>query len=468
VFDYLTVDDRRQRRMIRPDDWVKGQQLNLWEARRMTTGVHQGEVEHKYDYAARIAETPAYGWSSSKHDIGVWIVNPSVEYVNSSPVKIELTGHIDIKPSLPANPTLLLPWQSRHYGGRDVQIQANETWRKIVGPFLFYCNGGGSHQAMWSDAMERAAKERTAWPYAWAEAPGYERAQQRGSVRGRLLVQDPQAPDARAAGAWVGLAEPPYSAQFERGGPITIDWQTDGKRYQYWARADATGRFAIPHARAGVYMLHAFTDGVLGDFSRADVRVEAGKATDLGPLTWTPVRYGRQLWEIGIPNRSAEEFRHGDHYWQWGLYNLYPEEFPRDVDFIVGKSDWRRDWNYCQPPRPDGKGDWKDTTWRIRFEMDHASHGAATLRLAICGARGGPVDAAVNGHSIGSTGELPESGVMHRDGIRSVALTERNLTFDAALLRPGTNILELTKHVRTWTDGVLYDYLRLELEQRTP
>ena len=84
---------------------------------------------------------------------------------------------------------------------------------------------------------------------------------------------------------------------------------------------------------------------------------------------------------------------------------------------------------------------------------------------AICGARGGPVDVALNGQPIGSTGELPESGVMHRDGIRATALIERNLKFDAAFLKPGTNVIALTKHVRTWTDGVLYDYLRLELEE---
>jgi rhamnogalacturonan endolyase len=96
--------------------------------------------------------------------------------------------------------------------------------------------------------------------------------------------------------------------------------------------------------------------------------------------------------------------------------------------------------------------------------MDRASRGTVTLRLAICGARGGPVDVTLNGQSIGTTGELPESGVMHRDGIRSDSLTERNLKFDAALLKPGENVLELTKHVRTWTDGVLYDYLRLELD----
>lgn len=466
VFDFLSVDSRRQRLMASPEDWVKGTQLNLWEARRLNTGVRKGEVEHKYDYNVLFSETPAWGWSGTQRGVGLFIVNPSIEYLNGSPVMTDYVGHLDVKSSLPADPTLLFIWHSPHYGGRGIQIKEGERWRKIVGPFLIYCNGGGNPEARWKDALARAAQEQKAWPYAWADAPGYEHAGQRGGARGRLAVHDPQATTANAAGAWVGLAAPPYPAEFGKSGPITIDWQTDGKHYQYWTRADAAGRFTIANARPGVYTLYAFADGVLGDFSRADVHVEAGQTKELGEMTWTPVRYGRQLWEIGIPNRSAEEFRHGDHYWQWGLYHLYPEEFPNDVDFVIGKSDWRRDWNYVQPPRPDGKDRWKNTTWRIRFNRDKVVQGAATLRLAICGARGGPVDAALNGRSIGSTGELPESGVMHRDGIRSDSLVERDLTFDAALLKPGENVIELTKHVRTWTDGVLYDYLRLELDEK--
>lgn len=74
----------------------------------------------------------------------------------------------------------------------------------------------------------------------------------------------------------------------------------------------------------------------------------------------------------------------------------------------------------------------------------------------------------LNGHPIGSTGELPESGVMHRDGIRSASLIERNLKFDASMLKKGENSIELTKQARTWTDGVLYDYLRLELDAERP
>jgi hypothetical protein len=108
----------------------------------------------------------------------------------------------------------------------------------------------------------------------------------------------------------------------------------------------------------------------------------------------------------------------------------------------------------------------EEHTWRIRFNMDQDLKGTATLRLAICVARGGPVDVGANGRSIGGTGELFESGVMHRDGIRADSLTERNLKFDASLLKAGENVISLTKHVHAWTDGVLYDYIRLELEEK--
>ena len=254
--------------------------------------------------------------------------------------------------------------------------------------------------------------------------------------------------------------------QLGRGGPITIDWQTDGKHYQYWARADAAGRFTIPNARPGAYTLYAFTDGVLGEFSRADVRVEAGKTTELGemggPRCAMAGNSGRSASPIAAPRNSATATITGS----GGCTTSIPRSFPTtwissSARATVGMtgitSSLRAPTARAAGRTPPGGS---ASTWTRR------PTGTATLRLAICGARGGPVDAAVNGHSIGGTGELPESGVMHRDGIRSDALTERNLKFDAALLKPGENIIELTKHVRAWTDGVLYDYLRLELEEK--
>ncbi len=53
---------------------------------------------------------------------------------------------------------------------------------------------------------------------------------------------------------------------------------------------------------------------------------------------------------------------------------------------------------------------------------------------------------------------------MHRDGIRGY-WEEKDVAFDASLLKAGTNVLKLTNPGRNWTEGVLYDYLRLELDE---
>lgn len=45
IFDFLTIDAHRRRHMPTPADWEQGTPLNLKEARRMTTGIHVGEVE---------------------------------------------------------------------------------------------------------------------------------------------------------------------------------------------------------------------------------------------------------------------------------------------------------------------------------------------------------------------------------------------------------------------------------------
>ena len=378
------------------------------------------------------------------------------------PTRVDYGGHVDLKDSPSANPTLLFEWHSYHFGGVALSIDQQDDWTKVVGPFLIYCDSAPTTDAMWHNALDRAAVEKAAWPYAWAKAPGYANAAERGGVSGRLLVQDPQAPSATAANAWVGLAAPPYTATDQANKPFEVTWQTDGKHYEYWNHADKDGAFTVGNARPGKYTLYAFDSGILGEYSRADVTVAAGKTLDLGTLTWVPVRYGRQVWEIGTPDRSAEEFRHGDHYWQWGLYNLYPQEFPHDVNYIIGQSNPRQDWNYVQPPHIDANGKATGTTWRVTFDLADVKPGKATLRLAICGSHNSQVDVTVNGQPAGTTGPLPSSGVMHRDGIRAIE-TERDIPFDTALLVKGRNVLELTTHARAWTDGVLYDYVRLEI-----
>jgi rhamnogalacturonan endolyase len=469
IFDFMTVDANRRKVMPRPEDWAKGTQLNMKEVRRLNTGIYKGEVEHKYDYSAVQFDTPAWGWSSTEHHVGLWFVNPSIEYLSGGATKVELTAHLDGSDANTGEdsggaPTVLNYWRGSHYGGSSRVVAQGESWTKVIGPFLIYCNSAPNHDEMWKDALSKAAKETSAWPFDWVNGVSYPHKNERGSVSGKLVLNDPQAPDIKMTNLLVGLSAPDYTVRDQKGSEQIVDWQQDAKNYEFWTRGDQSGNFEISAVRPGKYTLHAIAKGVLGEFAKTDITVEPGKPLNLGSLKWQPVRYGRQVWEIGIPNRTAEEFRHGDHYWQWGLYNDYPKEFPNDVNFIIGKSDWRRDWNYVQPPRIDGTKV-TPTTWAITFDLPKAAQGKAILRLAIAGSRvSHGIEVTVNDKSAGNTGPLPDTGVMHRDGIRGYWV-ERDVTFDAALLKPGTNVIKLHVPSNNWVNGVLYDYLRLELDE---
>jgi rhamnogalacturonan endolyase len=517
IFDYLSVDANRRRLMPSGDDWDHGAPLNVKEARRMTTGVHKGEPEHKYDYSAVFSETPAYGWSSTKHNVGLWLINPSLEYLGGGPTKAELTGHLDVNAG--GLPTLLNMWVGSHYGGTSLSVASQEQWSKVVGPFVLYLNQSAaatdvpaSQEALWRDALAHAAHESELWPYAWVADPHYPPASERASLSGTMVLHDSFDPGLRMSNIWVGVTAPDYAppprygygtprtnwinslqptnaprpgfGSWRGGFPALVDWQRDAKFYQYWSRADADGTFAIPHVRAGTYTLHAIADGVLGEFTLTNLCVTAGEHKSLGRVEWAPLRYGRTVWQIGVPDRTAREFRHGDHYWQWGLYFDYPKEFPNDVNFVIGQSDWRHDWNYVQPPRiesrdvpatseqeeqrEEGVRPWRtgnvhSTTWSITFIMPDVPRGRATLRLAFCGTHMGcHVEAFVNGKSIGETGTLPSTSAMQRDGIRGYWI-EKPLSFDAQLLAKGTNVVKLLSHAESWSQGVMYDCVRLEL-----
>ena len=461
IFDYLAIDEERHRIMPTPADWHQGTPLNLKEARRLTTGRYAGQVEHKYDYSAVQFDIPAFGWSGSTDRLGIWFVNPTIEYLSGGATKVELTGHLDVNEV--AAPTLLNYWRGSHYGGSYCVIAPDEEWTRVIGPFQIYCNSGLGNEELWREALAHASQEATSWPYEWVQGVDYPHRAARGSLSGRLVLNDPRDQKRVLTNVLVGLAHPTYPVRTGRGSEESVDWQLDAKYYQFWVRAGADGSFTLPHVRAGSYTLTAIADGVLGEFTLPNVKVPAGREVPLGRLEWQPVRRGKQLWEIGTPDRTAREFRHGDHYWQWGLYNEYPREFPNDVNFIIGQSDWHKDWNYAQCPRPDRPG---GTTWSIHFNLLETRPGKATLRLALAGASAREIKLSVNDHPAGSTGRLMDTATIRRDGIRGYWL-EREIPFDAALLKVGTNTLSLAIPPGGVMNGVEYDYLRLEFEPRT-
>ena len=469
VFDWLSVDDQRNAMMPTGRDWDQGSDLNMKEARRLTTGLYKGRAEHKYDYCADQFETPAFGWASSHDHIGIYFINPSMEYLSSGPFHFELTGHLDDGDG--GDPTLLDYWRGTHYGGSELPIAANEDWRKVVGPIFIYLASASTPNEMFAQAREQAKREQAKWPYTWVQGVDYPQASQRAVVKGQMQLTDTQAPGATMPNLLVGLAAPDETATGPRGRgvPAPLTWQSDAKHYEFWVHGSADGRFSIPNVRPGTYELHAIADGVLGDFQKADIIVTAGGQIDLGRLVWKPVRYGKQLWQIGVPNRSALEFRMGNDHWHWGLYLEYAQLFPKDVTYTVGTSDWSKDWFIYQVPHavsddPTGRTAGRATPWTIRFPIAASENltGRAVLRLALAGVSARSLDVSVNGKPAGEIRDLTYNATINRDGIEG-SWVEKDLTFDASMLHAGENTLVITVPAGGTTSGVAYDALRLEL-----
>jgi rhamnogalacturonan endolyase len=458
VFDWMTIDARRNKRMPTGADWDQGAELNMKEARRLTTGRYAGQVEHKYDYSAVQFDIPAFGWASTTQHIGFYFINPSMEYLSGGATKVELTGHLDDGKG--GDPTLLDYWRGTHYGGSVLTLADGENWSKVVGPIFLYLNQASDPNAAYRDALAQAAKEAAKWPYDWVEGVDYPMRAQRGTVSGQLVLND--APK-RMPHLLVGLACPDDDR---------VTWQNDAKHYEFWVRGTEDGRFSIPNVRPGTYELHAIADGVLGEFARGEIKVPAGGRVDLGKLDWKPVHYGRQLWEIGVPNRSGAEFFKGDEYFRWGWYLEYPRLFPQGVDFTIGKSDYRKDWFFEQVPHSpqsdaSGRGNGDSTTWTIHFNLPDAPRGRATLRLALSGVSAKSIEVAVNGRHAGTVDSLVYNATINRDGIAG-AWVEKDVAFDASMMKSGANIITLTVPAGSLTSGIIYDYLRLELDEGSP
>jgi rhamnogalacturonan endolyase len=585
TFNWISVDADRNMLECAPTDWGTGVVVHAKEQRIMSKGVYKNSVEHKYSYNAIQFKIPAYGWSSTKDHIGIWFINPTIEYLSGGASKQELVCHFGDNDD--PDPIILDYWRGTHYGGgASCNINAGEEWSKVIGPIFVYVNSlsdfktpsdadmatlaatagnptvpaawKDNQTALWQDALSQAKVQQAKWPYDWVNGVDYPHKEERGNVTGQLVLNDPQASSTKLVNLTVGLAHADYprgsgggggrggigggrgargatgpstragrGRGFGRGGASTgpaggrggaggfagfggntlVDWTHDAKFYEFWNTGAADGKFTITNIRPGSYTLHAFADGILGEFAQAGITVEAGKNLDLGNLDWKPIRYGRQVWEIGYPDRTGGKFLKGDgdNYWLWGWPLRYSLLFPNDLTYTIGKSDYHKDWFFEEVPHalsnawinPDAKdpanqrfgwvkaesleqypqtntrGPWaiygqgRATTWTIKFNMDQAEHGQAALRVALAGADGnGGLAVAVNGTNAGTIRPVGTNALRYNTD-KSVWY-EYTLKFDAALMKAGENQMTLTVPAGEVTSGVVYDYLRLELDESAP
>jgi rhamnogalacturonan endolyase len=185
--------------------------------------------------------------------------------------------------------------------------------------------------------------------------------------------------------------------------------------------------------------------------------------------------------------------------------------FPKDITYTIGKSDYHKDWffeevphatnfSFVNPaakdpanqrfgwvkaesleqyPQTNTRGPWADygrgraTTWTVKFNMDKPVRGQAALRVALAGVNAiTQLPVTVNGRSAGAVGsgdKADNARLITTNTIRYNSAKglwqERTVRFDAALLKPGENEMTFTVPGGDLQSGVVWDYLRLELNE---
>ncbi|KAK6133290.1 hypothetical protein DH2020_032953 [Rehmannia glutinosa] len=302
--------------------------------------------------------------------------------------------------------------------------------------------------------------EESLWPYEFISSPYYLTYKERGSVTGRLFVHDRfvSASLLPAKSAFIGL-----SAARNEG-----SWQIESKGYQFWIQTDLEGNFTIKNVVPGVYGLHGWVPGFIGDYLKEElVTISEGSETQLGNINYVPPRNGPTLWEIGFPDRTANDYYVPDvNPMQYGLWDRYTDIYPKsDQVYIIGISDPKKDWFFAHVDRRNGDK-YVPTTWEIRFNLTTVTVGIYKLRLAIASATRSNLEVHVNQINaeqlVFQVTNLGADNTVCRHGIHGLyQLLSVDIT--STLLTTGDNCIFLSQaRGGDALCGILYDYIRLE------
>jgi lysophospholipase L1-like esterase len=454
VFNYLQVEDNVARVMPSAADQNKCVEKGPKEACQLPNG----EVIHKYDYSVDMLKHHVHGFSSTTTGLGCWYIIPSLEWKNGGAYNRDLSCHQGGSDSLQ-----IMYMNGSHYGGGDATIKKGEEFQKVYGPFLIYLNKANSVQASWNDAKNMANTEGKKWPYSFVSQPGYVKA--RGKVTGTLAINNPlTGTRLPLEDAVVTLVQPQSSTE-----PIpNQQW----RHMSHWTHSlsGTTANFVIYAVIPGTYQLRAWSKNVVGEFVLDKlVTVKANEVTNLGKFTFNENRIAPIAWEIGIPDRTAMEYKHGDHFNQWGLYHKFKSEFPNGVNYYVGKSNYAKDWNYCQVSVPGNNGGkYVGVPWNIYFNLDKIPSGTSALRISIAASSYSALSVALNdGKASKEIIDLVDDACIRRDGIRGI-YRELEFKYEPSAFKVGENKFTLysrkTGGYQTYYsfDGIMYDHIRFE------
>ena len=442
LFNYAYVNDDLQDALPTPADIA-----SATEVTDATYRLADGSIYTKYDYAAFQKDDYVHGMMGDH--VGLWMITPSVEWLNGGPMRQDLTVH-----ATNTTPIALRHFHGNHFGG--VSVYMNNGQSKYYGPHLIYANYSNAssvataHSEMVADAKQRAAVEQSAWPYNWLRD---ESIKKRGTVIGQITLSAEDAAYFKTTKLQVILAQPGSKPMLQ------------GTGYQFWAETDADGNFIINNVREGSYTLYAYAlnGAATGYYEKADVAVTANATTSVGTLTWTPDKYGdnsKILWKIGEADHLSMGKLSGEKR-QYGLWNDVPEE----VNYTVGSSNLATDWYYAQA---------HNGNWYIKYQLDDIPTNPLRLTVATAGAANASMKVRSNEnrstYGIGLGNQANEVFRPKHDGsvTRSATLAGRDSVavfyIPVSTLKKGENYLNLNLWgiSENGAGGIMYDMIKLE------
>lgn len=383
----------------------------------------------KYDFTAFIRTQQYYGVYGP--GFGSWYINAGKEYYNGNQLKQELMVH---RESSTGDTVQLNMVHGTHFMVSSADVFPDG---KIWGPWLWYLNDGSK-----DDAALRAKQEFGAWPYSWFENEDY---QTRGSVKGRLVLSDGR--PATNAAVFLGDNNPNKTA---------IDM---GSTYYYTAYADAQGNFEFPDVRTATYGFQAWSNGskiadVTTSVLQNDIVVEKGKATNLNTIKWQ-VSNKTKLFQVGDFDRYSYGFEYGGSPHANGVAAFCPA----NLTYTVGESA-AEDWCFAQS---------QIGNWTIGFDVQKAActQKNATLIVSLASYSTGVsstiyANDVVIGNLTSGTPSLLNDPSLYRSGTVAGEWRYFEFSFDAALLKKGSNNLTFACTRNTTWHGFMWDSIVLE------
>jgi rhamnogalacturonan endolyase len=428
----------------------------------------------KYDFSSYEKNHLLHGIYGNGY--GIWCIHTqlSKESWVGGPTKQSLMVH-----TTNTTPLILNEFFNGHYAQSSINLTVTPGFTKTVGPWFFYINTGpntgaitteAAYHTMWQDAAQYADASLYQAFYDELAIPGYASTASRAAVTGQIQIPGM----ASMAGTTVML------------GDTGTPFDQSHVNYQYWAPANPDGTYSIAGVRPGSYRLSAYKPGVLDDFHLDGVAVTS-PSTAIAAQTWNPpVNQASPgagstiVMQLGIPDRTAMEFRDGDNYKHYGLFNNEGLDFPAGATFVFGNvngagptSD-RQGWYFTH---------WKSYThnWdpsispdpyipsgptvsppdpRIEFNLLHLPAASTTGYVTVAVASvnsGATLTLTLNGHT--ATGSVPvSSSSASRSGAGGI-YNSVVIPFPAADFVQGTNTLI----VHSSQTPIQYDAIRIEL-----